>query len=106
MSYEFDNLGAYHGFGPMSDDPSSLPQTDPLNRWTFWRWGDVLLISAASLAIIVFGFFLSGVVLGLIFGDATPRVAAVPLSILAFVLEFVALVGSIYFLGMRPRSIS
>ena len=72
-----------------------------------WRWSDLILISLGAGIILFIGVVLMGLILGLQGIDVNAGMVrpTIEMSLVLTVLEAVALIGGVYFFGMRRRGI-
>jgi uncharacterized protein len=88
-------------------EPPSTPQRPDTSQQFLWTWRDVILIGCTSFALLFLGITLSSA-LTPNFNPQHPETAldTVTFTINSFIVEFLALVGSVYFLGLRRKKLN
>ncbi|HZR41321.1 MAG TPA: type II CAAX endopeptidase family protein [Ktedonobacteraceae bacterium] len=100
----------HNPYAPAASDAPPLTeysaQEQALPR-KLWSWGDVLLISLVGIVVSIIGTACLGIILSLAdFNNVDAIVASMPYLIGSLAVEFFAIVGSVYFLGIQRKHLS
>lgn len=89
---------------------SSFSDIQPSTPWksVHWTWADILLITVASIVIIFIGIFAFSALLTLTLGPTLTQhlTNATVLSVVSLALEFLALLVSVYWRGIRHKGLN
>lgn len=90
-----------------TQEPPPIPPRLDASQHYLWTWRDVVLIVGMSIALLFLGISLS-TALAPNFDPQHPEkvLDTVNFAINSFIVEFIALVGSIYFLGLRRKRLN
>ena len=88
-------------------EPPSTSQRPDTSQQFLWTWRDLILIAGMSFALLFLGIILSSALVPN-FNPQHPEIAldTVSFAINSFIVEFLALVGSVYFLGLRRKKLN
>ncbi|HEY7418191.1 MAG TPA: CPBP family intramembrane glutamic endopeptidase [Ktedonobacteraceae bacterium] len=88
------------------EPPPAPPQPDTSPQY-LWTWRDVILIMGTAIALLFLGIALSTSLVPN-FDPQNPDKAldTVSFTINSFIVEFIALVGSVYFVGLRRKKLN